>query len=146
LRKSFQRWKLPCVLALKTLQNLNRHVRKARREIQRKASEAEKQHLKGLRWILVKNQDHLNETEQDKLNQMYTVCPTLGTSGELKEEFRSIFETAPNRSTAADQLSQWIAKVQQTGIKRLEKFITTLQNWCLPILNYFNHHITGSNL
>lgn len=125
------------------MKNLNDHVTSARREIQRSASEADKEQLKGYRWILVKNQDTLSEQEKAKLDEMYTASPTLKRLHELKESLRAVFETAADRATAAEQLQDWIAQVEKTGLKSLAKFVTTLRNWWDPILNYFNDHITS---
>ena len=49
------------------MQNLTAQVTAARREIQRDAPSAEKEQLNGLRWILVKNANALDETERAKL-------------------------------------------------------------------------------
>jgi transposase len=125
------------------MKNLNDRVTTTRRTIQRQADEPTKQQLKGCRWLLVKNQDNLSDTERSQLEQALSASPMLKQLHQLKEQFRAIFETAPDRMTAASQLQAWIATVESSGLKNLTAFLTTLHNWWDPILNYFNDHITS---
>jgi transposase len=125
------------------MKSLTEQVTAARREIQRAAPEADKQVLKGCRWLVVKNKDELSEEEQDKLEGMFVVSPALKQLHELKEAFRTIFETAPDRQTAEEELRSWVGKVEQSGAKRLSKFVNTLRTWWEVILNYFHEHVSS---
>jgi transposase len=125
------------------MKQLNDQVTAARREIQRAVPAADKQALKGCRWLLVKNQDDLSAEEQANLEGMFAVSPTLKQLHEHKEAFRIIFETAPDRATAEAELQSWVAKVEQSGVKRLTKFVTTLRKWWEVILNYFPNHLSS---
>jgi len=125
------------------MKNLNDQVTAARREIKRSLPEDQKQHLKGCRWVLVKNEADLSEAEQAKLAAVGQAVPALAELHRLKEDFRTIFETAPSRECAAIELEQWIAQAEQTGLQRLAKFVATLRNWWDVILNYFHDHITS---
>ena len=124
------------------VQNLNRAVTKARRDIQRDAPADVKACLKGSRWVLVKNQANLSEKEQAKLALLYDTSPDLKQLHQLKEAFRDIFETDHNREQAALSLATWIEKVRTAGIKSLDTFLNTLDNWGQQILNYFNQRTT----
>jgi transposase len=120
-------------------QNLNRAVTKARRDIQREAPDEVKDCLKGARWVLVKNQANLSEKEQAKLALLYETSAELKQLHQLKEAFRDIFESDHNRDQAALTLADWMEKVRTTGLKALDNFLNTLDNWGQQILNYFNH-------
>ncbi len=125
------------------MKNLNDRVSETRRTIQRAASGDEKKRLKGCRWLLVKNQADLDAQEQAKLAELYTASPALGRLHELKEAFRTICETAPDRATAEEQLTAWIAEVEASDLGSLGKFVTTLRNWWDAILNYFHERLTS---
>ena len=125
------------------MKNLNDRVTAARRTIQRAAPEAEKGQLKGCRWLLVKNAEDLSDEEQAKLAAMFVVAPALQRLHELKEAFRTVFETAPDRATAQEQLTDWVQEVDQSGVSGLTKFLTTLRNWWEVILNYFQDRLTS---
>ena len=124
------------------VQNLNRAVTKARRDIQRDAPAEVKDSLKGSRWVLVKNQANLSEKEQDKLALLYETSPELKQLHQLKEAFRDIFETDHSREQAALALAAWIEKVRTASLKSLDAFLNTLDNWGRQILNYFNQRTT----
>jgi transposase len=119
-------------------QNLNRAVSKARRDIQREAPDELKDRLKGCRWVLVKNQANLSEKEQAKLAVLYETSPDLKQLHQLKEASRDIFEADHTRQQAALSLADWMEKVRQAGMKALDTFLNTLDNWGQQILNYFN--------
>lgn len=124
------------------MQNLNRAVTSAGRELQRNAPSELKEQLKGSRWLLVKNQDALSEQEQEKLEQLYAVSPELKQLHLLKEAFRNIFQTPQNRDDAVWALADWIDLVVASGQHKLDTLINTLENWAIPILNFFNHRTT----
>jgi len=124
------------------MQNLNRAVTTARRDIQRHAPAEVKEQLKGSRWILVKNLDALSEKELERLVQLYALSPALKQLHLFKEAFRDIFQAQQDRDDAVWALAQWIDSVQQSGQRKLDAFINTLENWANPILNYFNQRTT----
>ncbi len=74
---------------------------------------------------------------------MFAVSPALQRLHERKEAFRAVFETAPDRATAQEQLTDWGQEVDQRGVSGLTKFLTTLRNWWEVILNYFQDRLTS---
>jgi len=100
--------------------------------------------LKGGRWLLVKNAEHLTAEEGEKLAHMLAVSPELNTCYDLKESFRTWFEHSPDRKTADSALLDWQAKAKATGLRSLQAFVNTLNNWREGLLNYFNgRHSNG---
>jgi transposase len=126
------------------MKNLTDAITKARRTIQRQADEATQAVLKGGRWLLVKNRENLTAEETAQLTQMLTVSPELKTCYELKEAFRTWFAESADRASAASELRDWQTKAQATGLRSLQAFVKTLDNWRESILNYFNgRHSNG---
>lgn len=128
------------------MKNLNDQVTSARREIQRDLPEASKQTRKGCRWLLVRNQEDLSSTDKDKLEAMFAVSSPLKQLHGLKEDFRTIFETDLTPQEAAPKLQAWIAAVQTSGLTKLTKFVSTLNNRWEHILNYFHHRLTSGKV
>lgn len=126
------------------MKNLNEAVTKARRAIQKQADEATQETLKGCRWLLVKNAENLTDEEQLRLQTMLACSPELKTCYELKEAFRAWFNQSANRQEADAGLTDWMAKVEASGLKALQAFLKTLSNWRERILNYFEgRHSNG---
>ena len=126
------------------MKNLNHCLTVARREIQRNASNTVKEQLKGSRWVLVKNQKDLNEKQRAKLEILYQASPELKICHQLKEQFRTIFETITDREKARAALLHWIQQVEKLGVTAIQPFLVTLRNWFEHILNYFIERWTNA--
>lgn len=126
------------------MKNLNHCLTLARREIQRTASDEVKEPLKGSRWALVKNEKDLNEKQRAKLETVYQVSPELKACHQLKEKFRTIFETMTDRKKARTALQHWIKQVQKQKVTAFQPFLVTLGNWFELILNYFLERWTNA--
>lgn len=126
------------------MKNLNHSLTMARREIQRNASQEVKQQLKGSRWVLVKNQKDLNEKQRAKLESVYQASPELNVCHQLKEQFRTIFETVTDREKARVALRRWMKQVEKLNVTALQSFLVTLKNWFELILNYFLERWTNA--
>jgi transposase len=119
------------------MKHLTTAVSDARRTLQRAAPAAVRAQLKGCRWLLVKNQADLSAEEAAALAVVYEQAPELGQVHAWKESFRAIFETAPDRASAAARLQDWRATVAAAVSGALTKFLGTLRNWWEEILNYW---------
>lgn len=126
------------------MKNLIDAISKARRSIQNQADETTKAVLKGCRWLLVKNQENLNEKEQTHLEKALAASSELRECYQLKEDFRQWLEHHHDRERAANVLQTWIERVEASSFRALKSFIKTLQNWKENILNYFDgRHSNG---
>lgn len=126
------------------MKNLNDAISKARRSIQNQADEATKALLKGCRWWLVKNRENLDEEDRASLAQALAASPELKACYQLKEDFRDWFNQSKDRESAEKDLQAWIERVKASGLRALQSFVKTLENWKESILNYFyGHHTNG---
>ncbi len=64
--------------------------------------------LKRSKYVLLKNQEDLEEREQEKLKQVKKVAPILIEMHSLKEKLRDIFETHTNWSQGLLSLADWL--------------------------------------
>jgi len=130
------------------MKNLNDSISKTRRNLQNQATDEQQQQLKGLRWVLLKNEENLSDKEQQKLDLMYELSPELKSCHQLKEQFRQIFEqgkhgqiTNPKQAELA--FDEWETNVRNSHLDHLIKFLDTLNNWKPYILNYFLENYPG---
>lgn len=128
------------------MKNLTDRVTTARRQIQRALPEAARQTLKGCRWLLVRNATDLSEADKARLEAMFTLAPDLGVLHRLKEDFRTVFETATDPTEAAPLLEAWIVRVEQSGLSALTSFVALLRKRWEHILNYFHTRLTSGGV
>ena len=62
---------------------------------------------------------------------------------DVRVRFKEIFDTAPDRATAEQQLAELRARTEALGLD-FSKFWTTYDNWKTGILNYFDGRYTSA--
>jgi transposase len=121
------------------------HVAKAVNEELKKLKNQEKKHhpevIKGAHYPLLKNQEDLTDTQQEKLDQVYETCPTLKMAHRLKECLRHIFEYDSTKEKAIQRLQKWSHVAEQEQL--FSEFRKTLAGWLDKIANYFQQRTTS---
>jgi len=126
------------------VQNLNETIHDIRREAQAKAeSEEERKSLKGLRYLLLKNEKNLSAADKERLKKLKETHPDLHRLCELRQELHDWYETETTPKKAKVALDKWIEKAKSLGLKPLNKFCNTLSNWKSEIVNFFINRITS---
>ncbi len=126
------------------VQNLNETIHTIRREAQAKAeSEEERKALKGLRYLLLKNEKKLTEADQERLNKLKETHPKLYQLCELRQELHNWYETDTTPQEAKAPLDNWIETAKSLDLTPLNNFCNTLTNWQSEIVNFFANRITS---
>lgn len=107
----------------------------------------QKDHLKGIRWLLLKNPENLNEkkNERQRLQQALDLNTPLFTAYYMKDQLRHLWNLTDKRA-ARRHLKSWIDQASQSGIRILQNFAKTLAAHREGILAYFNHPISTGPL
>jgi transposase len=115
------------------------HLTAARREIQRQLPKEEAKALKGTRWLWPTNEENLDAEERAELATLGTRFPLLRQLREQRERLRQLFEdrTIRTAEAGAQRLRAWMEGARRLGLKALEAFCKTLENWLDKIANYF---------
>jgi transposase len=121
------------------MKNFQEQLTQARREIQRGLDREAAQELKGTRWLWVKNDENLTESERGRLQELKERFPLLKELAEQREALRALFEdrTIVTAAEGQKRLQEWMAGARQLGLKGLERFCATLTHWLGKIANYF---------
>jgi transposase len=134
------------------MKNFQDQLTAARREIQRQLSKEEARALKGTRWLWLTNEENLTEEERAELAVLQERFPLLGRLREQREKLRGLFEDGTLRTAAAGskRLRTWMQEARALGLKALDTFCKTLENWLDKIANYFverasNGRVEGFN-
>jgi len=126
----------------------NEKLSNLRREVQNEAETAlQKKVLKGTRWLLLKNPEHLDSkrNERERLDEALRLNQPLATAYYLKEHLRQIWNQ-PDRPTAERLLVDWVRRAEVSGIQMLKKFAKTLAAHRSGILAYYEYRISTGRL
>ncbi len=118
----------------------NEKLTKLRRDLQRQVEDGPgKPVLKGIRWLLLKNPDNLDDTrnERQRLEQALKLNEPLATAYYMKEELRNIWHQ-PNKNSAQNALDEWVKKAAASDINMLKQFSKTIVAHRSGILAYFD--------
>jgi len=121
------------------MKNFQDRLNEARREIQKGLDKERARELKGSRWLWVTNPENLTAEQRGELEVLKRKFPELGRLSDHREALRRIFEdkslTSPQ--AAMNRLRQWCRQGARMGLKALEQFNKTMENWMEKIANYF---------
>ncbi len=116
--------------------------RKIKKEAERLKNKDEKEKiLSGLtksKYVLLKNQEDLKESEQEKLKEVQKVAPVLREMHGLKEKLRNIFETQKNWSEGLLNLADWLKDISEY----FPQSFGTIKRWIGEIIAYFDEGTT----
>ncbi len=100
--------------------------------------------LKGLRWLLLKHPENLDESKNERLRQQETLglnrC--LSVAYYLNEDLSQIRQQ-PTRAAAARFLTDWCRRARASGIRVLLKMANTLEGYRTGILNWYDYPISS---
>jgi transposase len=126
----------------------NEKLSSLRRQLHHQAStDKDKKVLKGTRWLLLKNPEHLDhrKNEKQRLEEALKLNKPLATAYYLKEDLRQLW-SQPNKRTAERFLDGWMERAQASEIDILERFAQTLHTHRHGILAYYDHPISTGPL
>jgi len=113
------------------------------RRLKKELSEQEYEQLKGVMWIVRKNNRDLLSDERKKLRHVLALSPELKLAYTLREELSSIFEMPLTKEDGKERLLRWRDKVQRSTLTCFDKFVKTLENWLDKISNYFTDRLSS---
>ncbi len=127
---------------------MNEKLTALRRDLYREASDLlDRDVLKGMRWLLLKNPGNLNQEKDEpaRLEEALRLNAPLATAYYLKEELRLFWEQ-PSKAAAQRFLDSWCDRAMSTGIKQLMTMARTLASRAFGLLAYFDHPISTGPL
>lgn len=123
------------------MQNLNKALDNCRKQAKRESDD--KDIWKQAKYAVLKNHEDLTEEQESVLNRVLEASPSLKACYELKESFRSIFNSSDDRETGSAKLSAWVLNVMRADTFEYYGFVRTLLNWEENILNYFDNWVSS---
>jgi transposase len=119
-----------------------------RRDLYRQLEDTrQKDVLKGVRWLLLKRSEHLDESrnEPKRLEEALQLNKPLAIAYYLKDQLNEVWEQE-DQETAQALLMDWILCAESTGIRILHNFAKTLRRHAVGILAYYDYPISTGPL
>lgn len=128
--------------------NYREYVDKVRkrecRRLKKELSETQYKDIKGVMWIVRKNNENLTSDERKKLNRLFEYSPELKLAYTFREELTAIFEMRLTKEEAKKRLLKWADKVRHSVLTCFDQFLKTLDNWLDEIVNYFVNRLSSA--
>jgi transposase len=126
---------------------LNEKLTELRRELFEAQGPLGKSVLKGIRWLLLKNPENLDDSkdERARLEEALALNRPLAIAYYLKDELRQFWEQ-PNYHAASRFLTSWCRRAEASGIRLLQKFTNTLLGHRSGLLAWYAHPISTGPL
>jgi transposase len=121
---------------------LNKAIDNERKALRRKFKTQEE--FKRLKWALLKDPTDLTDTQKNKLDKVFLLCPQLKLLYNQKEKIRFIFNKRLTHEQGEIELNKWIDEAKKLNNRYLNTFLEMLNNWKEYLLNYFSHRFTTS--
>jgi transposase len=94
-------------------------------------------------WEFRLNPKDLKPEQGEALERLFAAVPVLKDVYDVRVRFKEIFDTAPDQTTAKEQLAELRQRTEALGLD-FSKFWTTYDNWKEGILNYFDERYTSA--
>jgi len=122
--------------------NVEELIKKAKTSSKKTEYEKVLDGIKKSKYVLLKNEEDLNEEQQTKLIQVKAVSSILKAMLELKEKIRTIFNKTNDWYTAVFKLGIWLSKAKQY----FPNSNNTVIRWFDEIIAYFDNRTTSGGV
>ena len=125
------------------LRQLNAKIDALRRQLQKRKEAAGYKVVKRSRWVLLKANENLTESQRYTLSKIAEDNEELYKAYLLREQFRALF-VPTELKLALDRLADWMREVYESGLKPMIKFVQQCGRWFEGLVNYFKHGVTNA--
>lgn len=123
----------------------NKAIDETRRKMMRSLEDAERQELKGSRFVLLRGKEKLKESALEHLERLKQANQPLYQAYLLKERLRT-FWSLPGREEGLAFLNGWIEQAKGIGNRFFDRLADTLDSHRRGLLDYFEHRISTGPL
>ena len=112
----------------------------------RKAETKTNAELKKTKYIWLKNEKNLTDSQKEKKESLMKLHMKTGRALMMREELQDIYETSGTRETAESRLKSLCSWIMHSRIGEMKPFARLIKNHFAEILNYFDCHYTNAIL
>ena len=126
---------------------MNDKLDHVRRRVTAKLDSMERKHLKGLRFIFLKNEEDIPEDNQNILHNLRGRFQELGDAYMFKEALRTIYRVVQNAYQANIALHRWCKAAEDTLVPELKTMAETIRDRLDGITSYWTFgHLSNASM
>ena len=126
---------------------MNDRLDNVRRRVTAKLDSMERKHLKGLRFVFLKNKEDIPEDNQNILHNLRGKFQELGDAYMFKEALRTIYRIAQNAYHATILLHRWCKEAEETLVPELKTMAKTIRDRMEGITSYWTfEHLSNASM
>ena len=126
---------------------MNDKLDHVRRRVTAKLDSMERKHLKGLRFIFLKNEEDIPEDNQNILHNLRGKFQELGDAYMFKEALRTIYRVVQNAYQANIALHRWCKAAEDTLVPELKTMAKTIRDRLDGITSYWTFgHLSNASM
>jgi transposase len=114
------------------------------RRLKQELPKEEHADLKHTLWPFRKRPAALDEDEQARLDSLLAHSPVLQQAYTLREQLSTIFDTARSKQDGLRRIGLWRRRVERSGLRCFDAFLSLLDTRLDLIANYFINHQTSA--
>lgn len=118
---------------------MNDRMNNLRCSTMNKLKDEQKKELKGKRFLLLRNEEGLNNDEHNELEKLRSTFGDLGTASMMKECLRNIYKMAMDSTLARKAFKLWCDKATASDVYCLKQMAKTITKRMEGILGYWKH-------
>lgn len=122
------------------VKDYNKMVDRLRNQEYRRASTKDRTVMKGTKYLLLRNKEHLKPEQRPKLKSLLELNETLSTVYILKDALKQIWRYRYPKC-AQRALDEWCELAQESGIADLKRFARKLKRHSYGIINHCKYPI-----
>ena len=125
---------------------MNDRLDHVRRRVAAKLDSMERKHLKGLRFVFLRNEEDIPEDNQNILHNLRGKFQELGDAYMFKEALRTIYRVAQDAYQANIALHRWCAMAEETLVPELKTMAKTIRDRLDGIVSYWTFgHVSNAS-
>ena len=126
---------------------MNDRLDHVRRRVMAKLDSMERKHLKGLRFIFLKNEEDIPEDNKNILHNLKGKFQEIGDVYMFKEALRTIYRVAQNAYQATILLLQWCKEAEKMLVPELKTMAKTIRDRMEGITSYWTfEHLSNASM
>lgn len=122
--------------------NVNQAVDEVRRGVCREAGKEQRARLKGQRFVLLTNREHLGLEAREQLQHLLEANEPLTRAYLLKEQFRNLF-TYRHKGWALRALRKWCEMAEASGLAAFQRLARSFSRQADRVCGFVKHKLTS---